>query len=261
MLIRHQIPRSTWAKYSKKLCEHIYHPQNVGFFTLQDAEVRGTRLCVGKEGEVEDRHVVYFYLLVSEADGMIVDAKFQVYGNSALIGAADATAEILKSKNYMQARRLSADFIDKFLCDKKEATAFPQEIGPILNLLLAAIDNAVEKCEGIPYVETYESPPVSSDIFESEGIFPGWEEMGMQQRIQVIEEVVERDIRPYIELDAGGVKVLSLVEGKEVMIAYEGSCTSCYSATGSTLNAIQQILRAKVHPELIVTPDLSFLKH
>ncbi|HSX04708.1 MAG TPA: NifU family protein, partial [Rhabdochlamydiaceae bacterium] len=79
------------------------------------------------------------------------------------------------------------------------------------------------------------------------------------QKLSVIKEVVAKEIQPYIELDAGGVEVLK-IENNQVHIAYSGSCTSCYSATGATLEAIQQLLRAKVYPELTVIPDMSFLK-
>jgi NifU-like protein len=73
----------------------------------------------------------------------------------------------------------------------------------------------------------------------------------------LLEEIIARDIRPYIELDAGGIQVIDLTTENEVLIAYQGSCTSCFSATGTTLSYIQQVLRAKVHPSLVVVPDLS----
>lgn len=65
-------------------------------------------------------------------------------------------------------------------------------------------------------------------------------------------------MRPYIALDAGGIEVINLIEDKQVIIAYQGSCTSCYSSIGTTLSYIQQTLRAKVHPDLVVIPDMDF---
>jgi len=59
-----------------------------------------------------------------------------------------------------------------------------------------------------------------------------------------------------VELDAGGVEVVK-VEENRVTIVYSGNCTSCYSATGATLEAIGNILRRKVYPDLMVIPDLS----
>ncbi len=89
-----------------------------------------------------------------------------------------------------------------------------------------------------------------------EGGYPGWEELPLKKKIAVIEEVLNQDVRPYIALDAGGVEVLNLLNDKEVVIAYQGACTSCYSSVGTTLSYIQQVLRNKVHPSLSVTPNV-----
>jgi NifU-like protein len=102
--------------------------------------------------------------------------------------------------------------------------------------------------------------PVDAQQLREGETFPNWTNLNIEQQIAVIEEVIANEIRPYIELDAGGIKIINLIGGLELVIAYEGSCTTCYSATGSTLNAIQQILRARVHPEMVVTPDISFLQ-
>lgn len=252
---------SVWSRYSKKLCARIENPKSAGFFTPEDALNSNMRLVIGNEKQLDSGEEVSLYLLIDESDGVIADAKFQVFGSSALIGAADVACELLLRKNYDQARRFSADLLDKHLQDKNELPAFPKEAAPQLNLVLSAIGDVADQCMDIPFVETYVSSPISSDgnILQEGEVYPNWLALSTEQKISVIVEVIERDIRPYIELDAGGVKVLNLLNDKEVIIAYEGSCTTCYSATGATLNAIQQILRGKVHPGLIVIPDLSFL--
>ena len=50
--------------------------------------------------------------------------------------------------------------------------------------------------------------------------------------------------------------LIDLKETGELIISYQGACTSCHASTGSTLSAIQKILRARVHPSLFVTPKL-----
>ena len=81
-------------------------------------------------------------------------------------------------------------------------------------------------------------------------------ELTLKKKIAVIEQVLDQDIRPYIALDAGGVTVLNLLNDKELIIGYQGSCTSCYSSIGTTLSYIQQVIRAKVHPTIVVVPDI-----
>lgn len=236
----------------------IDNPRCAGRFTRQEAEARDMRLAEAYEGSIEDGNLIVLYWLVDKDDGIVVDAKFQVYGQSALIGAAEGACELVVGKNYDQARRISTELIDKHLRDKSDMPAFPKETYPHLNLVLGAIDLAAEQCTDIPFADTYVAPPVPTDIGEVvPGGYPGWMELPLKKKIAVIEQVLDQDVRPYIALDAGGVSVLNLLNDRELIIAYQGSCTSCYSSVGTTLSYIQQVLRAKVHPELTVVPDLS----
>lgn len=248
-----------WSRYSKKLVAKIESPRSAGFFTAPESEARGMRLAEATEGSVEDGNVVCLHWLVDKDDGIIVDAKFQVYGQSALIGAAEIVCELVVGKNYDQAKRISADLIDRQVRDKSEEPAFPRETYPHLNLVLTAMETAAEQCTDIPFADNYVSPPVPTTMGEVvEGGYPGWIELTLKKKIAVIEDVLNQDVRPYIALDAGGVEVINLIDDKEVIITYQGSCTSCYSSIGTTLAYIQQVLRNKVHPQLVVTPDVDF---
>ena len=247
-----------WSRYSKKLTAKIDNPRSVGFFTQEESEARNMRLVEATEGKVEEGNAIRLYWLVDKDDGIIVDAKFQVFGQSALIGAAEGACDLLVGKNYDQAKRISADLLDKQLRDRSDEPAFPKETYPHLNLVLVAIEMASEQCKDIPFADTYVAPPVPTDMGEvREGGYPGWAELTLKKKIAVIEQVLDQDIRPYIALDAGGVTVLNLLNGHEVIIAYQGTCTSCYSSIGTTLSYIQQVLKAKVHPDLVVVPDLT----
>lgn len=246
-----------WSYYSKKLIRKIENPRHGGFFSHEEARERGMRLAIGKQGNLKHGNVVGLYLLVDESDGVIADAKFQAFGPSALIGAAEAACEVLIRKNYDQVRRLRADLIDKQVRDKNESAAFPKEAYPCLNLVLDAIEQAAQQCLDIPFTEAHVPTPLEAKGADGEG-YPDWKMLSREQKIAVIEEVISTEIRPYIELDAGGVQIVDLVNDRELMISYEGACTSCHSATGATLNAIQEILRAKVDKNLLVVPDISF---
>ena len=250
-----------WQRYSKKLTAKIEKPRCVGTFTKEQSAERGMYLAQGQEGSLEAGNLIRIYWLVDLDDGLIVDAKFQVFGQSALIGAAEVACEIVIGKNYDQAKRLSTELLDKQVRDRSDDPAFPKETFPHLNLVLGALEEASEQCLHIPLADTYVAPPAPMDIEVLEGGYPGWQELPLKKKLIVIEEVIARDVRPYIELDAGGIEVLNLLNDREVLIAYKGSCTSCFSATGTTLAYIQQVLQARVHPDLKVTPDLSTFQH
>jgi NifU-like protein len=250
-----------WSRYSKKLIAKIEKPRHVGLFTESQAEERGMRLAIGQAGEVADGNAIRFYWMVDTDDGIIVDAKFQVIGQSALIGAAEVAAELCIGKNYDQARKITAILIDKQVRDKADEPAFPKEAAPHLGLVITAQERAAIQCMDIPLSLGYVNTPAPADIGEVlVGGYPGWQDFSTLQKIGLIEEVIARDIRPYIELDAGGVEVKDLLNGREVIIVYQGSCTSCFSATGATLSYIQQVLKAKIHPDLVVIPDMTTLQ-
>ncbi len=246
-----------WSRYSKKLALRIENPYCVGSFSDQDAKEREVHVARGAYGSLHEGALVEFYWLVDKQDGVIIDSRFQAFGHSALVGAAEVVCELVIGRNYDQAKRLTAELIDRHVRDKADNAAFPEEAYSFLNFILEALDKTCEDCAGIPLSQTYVAPPITNrEIDIVEGGYPGWSELGLKQKLAVIEEVIAKEIRPYIELDAGGVEVINLLNEKEVIIAYQGSCTSCFSATGATLSFIQQVLRAKVHPDLDVIPNM-----
>jgi NifU-like protein len=248
MSLARLIQPSVWERFSKKLRDKIDRPRFVGFFTLKEAEERQMRLVTGREGHL------CLYWLVDESDGVIADAKFQAFGPPALIAAGEIASELCLRKNYDQASRISADLIDQHVRDRKETPAFPKEVFFALNQAISAIDRAVHQCIDIPFAASYDTTPIEHDFGEIPGGIPGWDQFPTEQKRKIIEEVMDKEIRPYVELDAGGVRIADFKLDREVVISYEGSCTTCHSSTGSTLTAIQKILKARVHPSLSVTP-------
>lgn len=243
-----------WYFYGKKLSQKIDQPQFVGFFKPEDVEGRGLRLVIGKQDSIA------LYWLVDETDGVIADIRYQMIGPSALIGALEAACHLLLRKNYDQARRVSADLIDKEVRDAQTQEAFPIQFYGYLNLILETIEIAAEQCMDIPINETELISPLTPEMASGTAI-EGWEELSLKEKLSIIEQVIQTEIRPYIELDDGGIQIIDLSDQHELTIAYQGSCTSCHSATGSTLSAIQNILQSKVYPAIQVIPDLSYLKH
>lgn len=239
-----------WAFYGKKLNQKIDHPQFVGFFKPEDVQGRGIRVVIGKQEGIA------LYWLVDEMDGVIADIRYQMIGPSALIGALEAACQLLLRKNYDQARRINADLIDKEIRDTPQKEAFPIQCYGYLNLVLEAIEDAAAQCADIPIDEAEISSPLTPEPIYGEGV-EGWEELSKREKLSIIDQVIQADIRPYIELDAGGIQIVDLSDAHELFIAYQGACTSCHSATGSTLSAIQNILQAKVFPAIRVIPDLT----
>ena len=232
-----------WQLYTPKLVQTILYPKCVGVLEPR----LGMRLIVGEEGSKALGNFISLTLLVDEEDGMIVDAKFKVLGETALVGAAEILCGLIIGKTYTQAVRVTADMIDQ-----KVGGGFPEETYPHLNLSLSALEDACAQAGDIPVSVT---TPLSQEVLAS-GNYPEWSVMTEGERLSLIEGVIDQEVRPYIELDEGGITLVSLEE-LTLKIAYQGSCTTCPSSFGSTLHSIEHILRMKVHPTLAVVPVLT----
>lgn len=258
MIFRGALPLSPSDRYSKKLKNAILTPHHVGTFSFEEAARRKVRFAKGEEGSIQEGNAVIFYWHVDPEDGVILDACFQAFGHPALLGAAEAACTLLIRKTYEQARFLSADDIDKALRDKPHLPAFPEETYSHVNLVLFAIEEAALTCMDIPLAEGIPFSPFDSETLEATP-HPHWENLTTLEKRALIEEQLDEHIRPYVALDGGGVRVTAFNNDREIVITYEGNCTSCFAATGSTLSAIQNILQAKLHPSLAVSPDESVL--
>lgn len=244
-----------WEYYSSIMQQKILSPRNGGILLEEEALTKDLFLAKGSAGSLEEGNYLCFYWMVDPKEGTIVDATYQALGQSALIAAAECAVDLLVQKNYDQARRISAELLENVAKDKQGRT-FPQETYPHLNIVLDAIDDTADQCLEIPLPTSYLAPPKPSSHFTGESKpYPGFELMSMQEQVQVIDEVLDREVRPYIALDAGGVEVLQVIEHTQVRIAYQGSCTSCHASTGATLSYIQQVLRSHIHPLLVVVPE------
>jgi NifU-like protein len=71
------------------------------------------------------------------------------------------------------------------------------------------------------------------------------------QKITLIQQVIEEEIRPFLIADGGDVE-LHDVEGDRVLVNLKGACDSCASQNETLKGAIETRLRAKISPTLIV---------
>jgi NifU-like protein len=70
------------------------------------------------------------------------------------------------------------------------------------------------------------------------------------QKIRMVEEVIERQIRPELQKDGGDIDLVD-VEGTRVAVSLRGVCTHCPSSS-LTIRGIQERLRDLVAPDLVV---------
>ncbi len=70
------------------------------------------------------------------------------------------------------------------------------------------------------------------------------------QKIALIQEAIEREIRPLLQADGGDVELMD-VEGNKVLVSLRGTCTGCLMADVTVKN-IEKKLKELVNEELVV---------
>ena len=72
------------------------------------------------------------------------------------------------------------------------------------------------------------------------------------QKIKLIEETIEREIRPALKTDGGDIDLID-VEGDSVSVSLKGACAGCAASQFTLKDYVEQKLREFVAPDLVVT--------
>lgn len=74
------------------------------------------------------------------------------------------------------------------------------------------------------------------------------------QKIKMIEDVLEREIRPALRKDGGDIELID-VDGDFVMVSLRGACVSCKKSQTTLKEYVEKKLREQVLDSLIVEED------
>jgi NifU-like protein len=73
------------------------------------------------------------------------------------------------------------------------------------------------------------------------------------QKIALIQEIIEREVRPGLQADGGDIELID-IDGNKVIIALRGMCTGCLMAD-VTINGVQDKLRELVSEEIVIEAE------
>ena len=82
-------------------------------------------------------------------------------------------------------------------------------------------------------------------------IDPDFHGRSYEEKVAFVNAIFDETVRPGLASDGGGLQLVEIVD-KTVRIEYQGACGSCPSSTSGTLFFIENVLRSRVNPELIV---------
>lgn len=267
-------------EYTEKVKEHFLNPRNAG--EVEDAN------AVGEVGSMACGDALKLTLKVND-EGKIEDAKFQTFGCASAIASASALTELLKGKTLEEAEKITnqeiADFLgglpkekmhcsvlgrqalEAALADYKGEPKKEQE-GEIVCECFGVTDIEIEKAireNNLSSVEEVTNYTKAGGGCESchetirELIAKVREEerpvtrpkLSNIQKIRMIEETLERDIRPSLQHDGGDIELVDVI-GNRVLVATRGACAVCKASELTLTNFVETKLREMVWPELVV---------
>lgn len=242
-----------WPLYSKKLQKRIQNTYHVGAIIEKQPRLPEMRWVMGESSG----HSIWckIYIIIDTTDGIIVDTKFQTFAPPIVIGLMETLCSLLMRKNYRQAMQIGEEFLQTYLRDSSSAPPFPTSEKIYLPIIFQSLRRALDLCTDIELSMEDIPSPIGATVDSSE-IHTEFLRYSNLEKRSVLESVIEKEVSPFIALDEGGIEIIS-IEGSSVTIRYLGSCTSCPAATGSTLHAIESILKQKVHPTIQVIPDFT----
>jgi NifU-like protein len=267
-------------EYTDKVKEHFLNPRNAG--ELEDAN------AVGEVGSMACGDALKLCLKVDE-NGRIAEAKFQTFGCASAIASASALTEMLKGKTVEEAAKITnqdiADFLGGLPKEKMHCSVLGRQAldaaladykgepqkeleGEIVCECFGVTDIEIEKAireNNLSSVEEVTNYTKAGGGCENchdtirELIAKVREEerpvtrpkLSNIRKIRMIEETLERDIRPSLQHDGGDIELVDVI-GNRVLVATRGACAVCKASELTLTNFVETKLREMVWPELVV---------
>lgn len=269
-------------EYTDKVKDHFLNPRNVGVIENPDG--------VGEVGSLACGDALKLYFKLDE-NGRIKDAKFQTFGCASAIASSSALTEMIKGRTLDEVSKITNDDIASYLGELPKEKMHCSVLGrDALEKAIAYYRGEKEKkvegeivceCFGVTDLEikravtennlsTIEEvtdyvkagggcgkchEKIQEIIDTARGTFKPVKKKAAKltniQKIKLIEETMEREIKPALKKDGGNIELID-VDGNTVLVELRGTCASCSKSQITLKNYVESKLRELVSPDLIV---------
>ena len=267
-------------EYTDKVKEHFLNPRNVGEIENPDGVAEVGSLACG------DALKLTFKL---DENKRIKDAKFKTFGCASAIASSSALTEIIKGMTVEEALRVSNQDIAQYLGGLPDEKMHCSVLGK--QALEKAVENyrgapAMEagakiicECFGVTDKEIERAIRENNlatvedvtNYTKAGGGCGGCHDAIAQiiervkdepkadtkprltnlQKIRMIEETIDREIRPSLRQDGGDVDIIDII-GNRVLVATRGACATCKAADITLKHFVEHRLRELVSPDITV---------
>ncbi len=269
-------------EYTDKVKDHFINPRNVG--SIEDAD------AVGEVGSMACGDALKLYLKLDENE-KIVDAKFQTFGCASAIASSSALTEMIIGKSLKEAEQITNERIAEYLgglpkekmhCSVMGRDALEKAIscyrgepekkveGQIVCECFGVTDVQIERAVRENHLTSIEDvtdyvkagggcgnchDAIQEIIDRVLGKAPKAKKPPQKltniQKIRMIEDALEREVRPELRKDGGDIELVD-VDGDKVLVKMRGRCASCTASQVTLEHYVESKLRELVTPDLVV---------
>jgi len=269
-------------EYTEKVKDHFLNPRNVGI--IKDAD------GVGEVGSLACGDALTLYFKLDDSN-LIEDAKFQTFGCASAIASSSALTEMIKGISLEDAKKVSNEDIANYLgglpkekmhCSVMGRDALEKAIANYLGEAVKKVEGQIIcECFGITDLEIERAVKENNlstiedvtDYVKAGGGCGGCHEniqsiidsiLGHEvpikkkpsrltniQKIKLIEETLEREIKPALMKDGGDIELID-VDRNRVLVELRGTCATCAMSQLTLKNYVELKLREFVAEDLIV---------
>ncbi|MBU4414430.1 MAG: Fe-S cluster assembly protein NifU [Desulfobacteraceae bacterium] len=269
-------------EYTDKVKDHFLNPRNAG--EIEDAD------GVGEVGSLACGDALTLYFKLDE-NKRIKDAKFQTFGCASAIASSSALTEMIKGLTLEEAKKITnediADFLgglpkEKMHCSVMGRDALEKAIanylgeeekrveGEIVCECFGVTDQEIERVVRENNLSTIEDVTdyvkagggcgschekiqeiIDSILGREHPVKKKPAKLTNIQKIRMIEETLEREIKPALKKDGGDIELID-VDGNTVFVRLHGMCATCSKSQVTLKHYVETKLRELVFPELEV---------
>ncbi|MBI4612854.1 MAG: NifU family protein [Planctomycetes bacterium] len=227
-----------------------------GAFVEQDAAERGLALVTARVPPAT------LHALIDPESLVLYDARFFTYGAPATIAILDTFVEMAKGRTLDQVKEISPRDVELAL---RDSPGVPAIDGTETYLdLLPRIVSALEagRSDGVALARVRDAARVQADGLTAAQRLCARETefraLSVEEQRCRVEAVLDHDVRPGLAADGGGLVLVEVANGRDVVVSYVGTCGSCGISAGATLGFIEKTLRARLHDGLRVVPTNAY---
>ena len=269
-------------EYTDKVKDHFINPRNVG--RMEDAD------AVGEVGSMACGDALKLYLKLDE-DEKIVDAKFQTFGCASAIASSSALTEMIIGKSLQEAEQITNDHIAEYLgglpkekmhCSVMGRDALEKAIscyrgdpekkveGQVVCECFGVTDVQIERAVKENHLTSIEDVTdyvkagggcgnchdaiqgiIDQVLGKASKVSKPPEKLTNIQKIRMIEDALEREVRPELRKDGGDIELVD-VDGDRVLVKMRGRCATCTASQVTLKHYVESKLRELVTPALDV---------